>query len=106
MTQELQQQLHERVIKSFIDLIILKELQVRKTIDGYAVLKMIQAKHHFMLSSGTVYTHLYEMERKGLIGGEWLERKRIYRSTYQGTQLAKAAEQDEMIRHLLDIIAA
>jgi hypothetical protein len=46
------------------------------------------------------------MERKGLIGGEWLERKRIYRSTYQGTQLAKAAEQDEMIRHLLDIIAA
>jgi DNA-binding PadR family transcriptional regulator len=36
------------------------------------------------LSSGTVYSLLYALERKGLIEGAWKERKRAYSLTDKG----------------------
>lgn len=77
--------MHERVIKSFLDTIIMAELQ-NGAISGYDVISYIHAKHGFLVSSGTVYSLLYSLERNGLVQGVWIERKRVYKLTDRGTQ--------------------
>ncbi|MCW3984167.1 MAG: PadR family transcriptional regulator [Candidatus Bathyarchaeota archaeon] len=77
--------MHERVIKSFLDTIIMAELQ-NGAISGYDIISYIHTKHGFLVSSGTVYSLLYSLERNGLVQGTWLERKRVYKLTDRGTQ--------------------
>lgn len=76
--------MHERVIKTFMDTIILSELQ-NGPISGYDVISYIHNKFGFLVSSGTVYSLLYSLERNGLVEGTWLERKRVYKLTQRGT---------------------
>jgi DNA-binding PadR family transcriptional regulator len=76
-------ELNEKMIKSFLDLIVLAELRIRQ-LDGYTVIKLIHTRHHLLLSSGTVYSLLYSLERCGVIQGEWKERKRVYSLTEKG----------------------
>jgi DNA-binding PadR family transcriptional regulator len=77
--------MHERVIKSFMDTIIMGELQ-NGPISGYDVISYIHNKFGFLASSGTVYSLLYSLERSGLVEGIWIERKRIYKLTEKGAQ--------------------
>ena len=77
--------MRERVIKSFMDTIIMGELQ-NGPISGYDVISYIRSKFGFLASSGTVYSLLYSLERNGLVEGIWIERKRIYRLTEKGAQ--------------------
>ncbi|MGD0450381.1 MAG: PadR family transcriptional regulator [Candidatus Bathyarchaeia archaeon] len=77
--------MHERVIKSFMDTIIMGELQ-NGPISGYDVISYIHTKFGFLASSGTVYSLLYSLERNGLVEGIWIERKRIYKLTEKGAQ--------------------
>ena len=77
--------MHERVIKSFMDTIIMAELQ-NGPISGYDVISFIHNKFGFLASSGTVYSLLYSLERNGLVEGVWIERKRVYKLTEKGAQ--------------------
>jgi DNA-binding PadR family transcriptional regulator len=77
--------MHERVIKSFMDTIIMGELQ-NGPISGYDVISYIHNKFGFLASSGTVYSLLYSLERNGLVEGIWIERIRIFRLTEKGAQ--------------------
>ena len=81
--------MHERVIKSFMDTIIMAELQ-NGAISGYDVITYIHAKFGFLLSSGTVYSLLYSLERNGLVEGVWIERKRVYKLTEKGARTIEA----------------
>ena len=67
--------MHERVIKSFMDTIIMAELQ-NGPISGYDVISFIHNKFGFLASSGTVYSLLYSLERNGLVEGIWIEQKK------------------------------
>ncbi len=53
---------------------------------GYDVIKFIHDKFGMLLSSGTVYSLLYSMEREGLINGVQNSRKRVYTLTEKGKQ--------------------
>ncbi|NWF87609.1 PadR family transcriptional regulator [Candidatus Bathyarchaeota archaeon] len=75
--------MHERIIKNFMDIIILAELR-NGAISGYDVISFIHNKFHLLVSSGTVYSLLYSLERNGLIEGTWNERKRVYQLTEKG----------------------
>ena len=75
--------MHERVIKSFMDTIIMAELQ-NGPISGYDIISYIHNKFGFLVSSGTVYSLLYSLERNNLVEGEWMERKRVYKLTERG----------------------
>ena len=75
--------IHERIIKSFMDTIIMSELR-NGPISGYDIITYIHIKFGLLVSSGTVYSLLYSLERNGLIEGAWIERKRIYRLTPKG----------------------
>jgi len=75
--------MHERIIKNFMDIIILSELRNRP-MSGYDVISFIHNKFHILVSSGTVYSLLYSLERNELIEGTWNERKRVYKPTGKG----------------------
>jgi len=75
--------MHERIIKNFMDIIILAELR-NGPISGYDVISFIHNKFHLLVSLGTVYSLLYSLERNGLIEGTWNERKRVYKLTEKG----------------------
>jgi DNA-binding PadR family transcriptional regulator len=75
--------MHERIIKNFMDIIIMAELR-NGALSGYDVNSYIHNKFNLLVSSGTVYSLLYSLERNGLVEGVWDERKRIYRLTEKG----------------------
>ncbi len=77
--------MHERVIKSFMDTIIMAELR-NGPISGYDVISFVHNKFGFLASSGTVYSLLYSLERNDLVEGVWIERKRVYKLTEKGAK--------------------
>jgi DNA-binding PadR family transcriptional regulator len=81
--------MHERIIKSFMDTIIMAELQ-NGPISGYDIISYIHNKFGFLVSSGTVYSLLYSLERNGLVKGDWIERKRVYKLTENGSKTIEA----------------
>jgi DNA-binding PadR family transcriptional regulator len=75
--------MHERIIKNFMDIIIMTELR-NGSLSGYDVISYIHNKFNLLVSSGTVYSLLYSLERNGLVEGIWEERKRVYKLTAKG----------------------
>jgi DNA-binding PadR family transcriptional regulator len=78
-------EMRERVIKTFMDVIIMTELR-NGPLSGYDVISYINAKFHLLVSSGTVYSLLYSLERNGQVEGVWRERKRTYKLTDKGEE--------------------
>jgi DNA-binding PadR family transcriptional regulator len=85
-------EMHERVIKSFMDVIIMTELR-KGPLSGYDVIsyinakfKLLVSKFNLLVSSGTVYSLLYSLERNGQVEGVWKERKRTYKLTDKGEE--------------------
>lgn len=76
--------IHKRLIKSNLDIILLAELRTKK-LSGYDAISFIQSKYSYLISSGTVYSLIYSLERDGFVEGFWDERKRIYKLTEKGT---------------------
>jgi DNA-binding PadR family transcriptional regulator len=77
--------LHRKTIKNFMDILILVEMK-RSSVSGYDVIGIIHKKFGILLSSGTVYSTLYSLERDGLIRGTWNNRKRVYTLTEKAKQ--------------------
>ena len=75
--------MHERLIKNFMDIIIMTQLQ-KGPLSGYDVIAYIHTRFNLLVSSGTIYSLLYALERKDLIEGIWDERKRTYKLTEKG----------------------
>jgi len=57
---------------------------------GYDAISFVHNKFHVLLSSGTIYSNLYFLERNGLIRGERTKRKMVYTLTEQGKETVKA----------------
>jgi len=88
---EILNEMHERIVRSFLDTIVLVKLRERDSpMSGYDVVTLIDKKFRMLVSSGTVYSLLYCMERDGLIRGMWSRRKRVYTLTDKGEKKIKA----------------
>ena len=81
--------MNRRIIKNFLDVLILAELR-SGPLSGYDVIAYIHNKFRLLVSSGTVYSLLYSLERDGLIAGSWNQRKRVYKLTDKGDETIKA----------------
>ena len=81
--------MHRRIIKNFLDVLVLAELR-NGPMSGYDVIAFIHNKFRLLVSSGTVYSLLYSLERDGLIVGSWNQRKRVYKLTDKGEETIKA----------------
>jgi DNA-binding PadR family transcriptional regulator len=75
-----------RIVKYFLDIIILIYLGKNNGLSGYDIIELVQDKYGQSLSPGTVYSILYSIERKGLIKGNSDGRKTIYALTAQGKE--------------------
>jgi DNA-binding PadR family transcriptional regulator len=87
------EKLRARTVKNFMDIFVLEQLKV-EPLSGYDVIGLIHNKFKVLVSSGTIYSMLYSLERQGLIEGTEEKRKRVYNLTEKGQQtmdtLAKA----------------
>jgi DNA-binding PadR family transcriptional regulator len=93
--------LHRRVIQNFMDILVLTEIKKRQ-LGGYDVIAFIHQKFGIMMSSGTVYSMMYSLERDGLIRGVTNQRKRVYELTDQGEQNIKViTKANEEIQNFL-----
>jgi len=72
-----------------MDILILAELK-NTPMSGYDAISHIHRKYGILMSSGTVYSLMYSMERNGLIEARWNTRKRVYVLTEKGEQNIKA----------------
>jgi DNA-binding PadR family transcriptional regulator len=76
-------ELNERVIKSFLDIVVMTKLK-SETLSGYDFIAFINKRFNMLISAGTVYSLLYALERKQLIEGSGEERRRVYKLTEKG----------------------
>ncbi len=94
-----QKDIETRIVKSFLDILILIEMKKQINLSGYDVTAFVNGKFGGILSPGTVYATLYSMERKGLIKGESDGRKTVYKLTDKGSEvtgLMKKSYNDQM----------
>jgi DNA-binding PadR family transcriptional regulator len=99
-------ELEKRVIQNFMDIYILAEMK-KSSLSGYDVIVLMQKRFDLMVSSGTVYSLLYSMERNGWIKGVWNERKRVYELTEKAEQEARIiANVNEEVQNFLRNISS
>lgn len=82
-----QKDIETRIVKSFLDILILVEMTKQCCLSGYDVTSFVNNKFGGILSPGTVYATLYSMERKGLIKGESDGKKTVYKLTDKGNEV-------------------
>jgi len=93
--------LRRRFVSSFLDIIILDRVESTPYTNGYAIIEYVFQKFNILLSSGSVYSALYAMEREGLIVGRWNGRKRVYHITPEGKKIIRTIrEQINVINSL------
>jgi DNA-binding PadR family transcriptional regulator len=105
MSFKISKEMCERIIKNFMDLIILKELRTCGNIGGYDIILSLHRKFRILLSAGSVYSILYAMERNELIQGHIENGKRSYELTKKGEETIKKILHDrDQINHLINFI--
>jgi len=83
-------ELERRILYDFMELAILSLLYHEGShVGGYDVIKYLHRRFGFLISSGHIYSHLYALERNGLLRGRHDGRKRVYTLTKEGTDAAK-----------------
>jgi len=80
--------LHRRIGADFLDVLILLKLRNGSS-SGYDIISYIHKRFNILISSGTVYSCLYHLERDTLIKGKTVQRKRIYTLTQKGKEKTK-----------------
>ena len=83
MPSKIVEKLRGTTIKNFMDVLILGELQ-EKPLSGYDIIGLIHKRFNVLVSSGTVYSLLYSLERNGLVSADVDSRKRVYNLTDKG----------------------
>jgi DNA-binding PadR family transcriptional regulator len=78
-------EVERRIIKEFLDVIVLLELKDKGELSGYDFAVLQHQKFDLSLSPGTVYATLYAMERRGLIQGHNDGKKTAFHLTEKGT---------------------
>ena len=91
MPTKIVENLRRRTIKTFMDMLILAELQ-EKPLSGYDIISLIHKRFNVLVSSGTVYSLLYSLERKGLVAADVDQRKRVYTLTTKGEETLDTVE--------------
>lgn len=97
--------MQEKVIKQFIDLIILSALK-NGQMSGYDLIVYIKKKYNLKISPGKVYQHLNALSRDGLVVSDQIPRKRIYEMTVDGGNLMAIMQDPEgkIVKFMLTLL--
>ena len=95
---------NERILRSFIDILILTELE-KNTLSGYDITRLINDRFGIFISPGTIYNTLHSLETRNFIEGIWRDKKRVYKLTNKGKEFLKVIrEHKNEILNLLEEI--
>lgn len=94
----------KKMVQSMFDLIALNFMEENGNLAGYDFIIWVQGKYNVLLSSGTVYSKLYGLERKGLVKGEYDEHKRVYTLTKKGKEHLKMLLADPTTKQFLSLL--
>lgn len=94
----------EKMVKSLFDIIVLKYIRDNGSLAAYTFMSWIHEKYNIILSSGSVYTRIYNLERRGLVKGELDERKRTYTLTTKGKEDLNAILSDPTAEQFLKLL--
>ena len=97
---DIEEKLVRKTVKGLSRVIILW-LVSRKKMSGYAIIKEIYRLTDFKFTSGIIYPLLYELEEKGLIRGEWIQKGRRNIKYYSITK--KGVNTLDRLRELFDM---
>jgi len=105
MENDLSKEIRELLLKNFMKMVILSQLDKAST-GGYDIIKFFYEKYNLLFSSGTVYSCLYSMERNGLVNGVWNQKKRIYQITGKGRVMLNIFRNDKerLLKFIFDIL--
>lgn len=82
-------EVHTRVVKEFLDMLILIELRER-SMSGHDVVSFIKDKFQISISQDTIHSYLNKLERDGLTRGELAQKRTVYTLTTRGRETAEA----------------
>jgi len=88
MTGKVEDQIRIRLIREFLDLIILRRLMDASS-SGYDVMRYLVRRHIIYLSPGIIYSTLYSLEREGLVEAKSKGKKRLYFISKKGKSIIK-----------------
>ncbi len=74
----------ERIFHALFDVIVLKFIKDNGSLAGYDFMIYARQRYGVRLSSGTVYSKIYSLERQGLIKGRTDGRRKVYVLTDKG----------------------
>jgi DNA-binding PadR family transcriptional regulator len=94
----------KKVVTEFFDLMALKYMKDNGKLAGYDFMMWAHEKYGVLLSSGTVYSKIYSLERRGLVKGEWGERKRVYVLTRKGEAAFNSILSDPMAAQFISLL--
>ncbi|MCW3994283.1 MAG: helix-turn-helix transcriptional regulator [Candidatus Bathyarchaeota archaeon] len=80
------EELRERTVRSFLDFLILTILTRNPSMSADDLAKYIHQKLKVPLSPGILYSHLFHLERHGLILRDHVKNKKAYRITQKGKE--------------------
>lgn len=81
-------EMNERIVKSFIDFLILSKLR-SGPMSGYDFVTFINKKFYMLISPGKIYHTLLLMERDGFIESTGNQKKRVYLLTDKGEETVR-----------------
>lgn len=94
----------KKLINEFLDFLALKYIKDNGELAGYDFMMWVHEKYGVMLSSGTIYTKIYSLERKGLVKGELGERKRVYTLTKKGEAALNEILSDPLAKQFFTLL--
>jgi len=105
MESEILMKMNRRIVTNFLDVSILLKLR-NGSFSGYDIISYIHKRFDMLISSGTVYSCLYHLERDGLIKGELVQRKRVYTLAEKGRETVKTilGMKDKILGLVLNIV--
>jgi len=86
------QELRERTVESFLDFLILAILAKNPSMRADDLMDFVHRKFKVSLSLGILYSHLFHLERCGLILREYIKNKKAYGITKKGKEKIVIAE--------------
>ncbi len=106
MENKIVRNVRREMIKHFLDIIVMNNIKLRGPLSGYDIMETVQAEFNFMMSSGSVYSLLYCLEREGLLRGVFVNQKRIFSLTDEGKEHIETVVQskEEILRFARVII--
>jgi DNA-binding PadR family transcriptional regulator len=96
--------IREKIFHALFDFIVLEYVKENGILAGYDFMMHIRQRYGIVLSSGTVYSKIYALERRGLLKGKWDERKRVYTLTKKGEAALNSILSDPLARQILKLL--